>query len=187
MPRISRAEYLIETTLSKEPPVGWEPQAFEAYTGRPPQAEGELAKWIREASQVHYRATGKVAGLREWLAEHLAEATDDEMATFVAGSGALDTVKDASHATIRRLIGRHIVDRVEIWKGENWGSEGNIRIVYKENGRSDSANKIWQDTWASYDVLKWALRNWRNLYGARLIVGGQEAGVVSYRNPALAE
>lgn len=167
--------------------IGWEPGMFERFTGHNPKSEGELSKWIREASQAHYRATGKIAGLREWLSENLAKMTDDDMATFVAGSGALDTPSHVSHRTIRRVIGQHRVERVEIWKGDNWRADGNIKIVYKENGRADSPGVVWQDEWASYDVLKWALRNWRNLYGAPLFVSDQEAGVVGYRNPALAE
>ena len=165
--------------------VGWEPQAFEACVGRPPKADGELAKWIREASQAYYRATGRIAGLREWLKETI--SGDEDISNFVAGSGALDTPSHVSHRTIRRLVGQHVVERVEIWKGDNWRSDGNIKIVYKENGRADSPGVVWQDEWASYEVLKWALRNWRNLYGAPLFVNGQEAGVVGYRNPALAE
>lgn len=165
----------------------WEPSVFEKFFGRKPDCDGELAKWIREASQAYYQSTGRISGLRSWLEGYLTESSDEDMASFVAGSGALDTPSRVSHATIRRILGRHVIDRVEIWKGDNWGSEGNIRIVYKENGRADSPRKVWEDSWACYDVLKWALRNWRNLYGVRLIVNGQEAGTVSYRNPALAE
>lgn len=163
----------------------WHIGLFEKQFGRPPEQDGEVNRWIREASQLYYRATGKIAGLKGWMEEML--SSDEEMSNFVAGSGALDTPSHVSHRTIRRLIGRHVVERVEIWKGENWRSDGNIKIVYKENGRADSPGVVWQDEWASYEVLKWALRNWRNLYGAPLFVNGQEAGVVSYRNPALAE
>ncbi|MGV0949243.1 MAG: 2'-5' RNA ligase family protein [Azonexus sp.] len=172
----------------------WEPGVFESIVGRKPETDGELQKWVRDASQAHFRATGKVSGLRAWLE---AEMSDDEMASFVAGSGALDVKKEVSHRTIRRIIGGHIVDKVEIWRGNddpnrpeyprNPPREGNIRITYRSSGRADSPRETWEDGWCSYGVLKWALRNWRNLYGATLFVDGQEAGTVSYRNPALAE
>lgn len=169
----------------------WEASAFESMTGRKPETDGELQKWIREASQAHYQETGKIKGLREWLEEKVTEASDEEMAAFVAGSGALNTPSHVSHRTIRRIIGRHIVDKVEISRNDAGGPrgwrEGHIQITYKDNGRQDSPSKVWSDEWASYEVLKWALRNWRNLYGAPLFVAGQPAGEVGYRNPALAE
>lgn len=165
----------------------WEPAAFEAATGRKPETEGELQKWIREASQAYYRETGKIRGLREWLTSlQEVEMTDQEMQDFVQTSGTVDIPHKVNNATIRRLLGRVLVDRVEIKKnpGEFRNSrEGFIRIVYRLGNQS----RAWEDEWACFDVLKWSLRNWRNLYGVPLFVNGEPAGKVDYRNPALAE
>lgn len=171
----------------------WEAQAFESFMGRKPEADGELQKWIREASQAFYRETGNIKGLQGWL-QSLTES-DSDLDAFVRDSGAADVPAKMSHATIRRLMGKVLVDRVDIWKipRGNWNihdpnrgdlpREAKIQIVYRQG----NDRKVWNDSWCSYSVLKWALRNWRNLYGAPLFVDGEPAGKVDYRNPALAE
>lgn len=176
-----------EHTAKAVKETAWEPAAFEAATGRKPETEGELQKWIREASQAYYKTTGRIKGLREWLTSLQEVQMDDkEMADFVQSSGTVDIPHKVSHATIRRLLGRVLIDRVEIKKnpGEFRNSrEGFIRIVYRLGNQS----RAWEDEWACFDVLKWSLRNWRNLYGVPLFVNGEPAGKVDYRNPALAE
>lgn len=42
-----------------------------------------------------------------------------------------------------------------------------------------------QTTFASFQVLKQTVRNWRNLQKATLVVNGTELGYVSPKNPAL--
>jgi hypothetical protein len=83
-------------------------------------------------------------------------------------------------AGIRRYVARWPVKQVEIKVIERprGDTEGGVRIDFT-NGY------YWVGRFADYHVLKWALRNWRNLYGAKLIVNDQDAGQISYRNPAL--
>jgi hypothetical protein len=58
--------------------------------------------------------------------------------------------------------------------------EGGVKVMFHNNW-------YWTGRFACFGVLKWALRNWRNLYGAPLTVNGQPAGQVGYRNAALIE
>ena len=58
--------------------------------------------------------------------------------------------------------------------------EGGIQVLFGNDW-------YWIDRFASFSVLKHALRNWRNLYGADLVINGEPAGKVGYRNPALVE
>jgi 2'-5' RNA ligase len=87
-------------------------------------------------------------------------------------------------STVRRRVGRELVDTVWINKVDEpskmsgFGREGELRIYFhgKRAVKSD---------FCSFEVLKMSVRQWRNLYGAKLFVNGQEVGVVSYQNPAL--
>jgi len=85
---------------------------------------------------------------------------------------------------IRRRVGRELVDAVWIDKvdkpreGYDWGVEGELRIFF--HGKRTVITSF-----CSFDVLKMSVRQWRNIYGAKLFVNGKEAGVVSYMNPAL--
>lgn len=58
--------------------------------------------------------------------------------------------------------------------------EGFLRIDFM-NG------DYFETTFADFGVLMHALRNWRNLYGAPLVVDGKHRGKVAYGNPALQE
>jgi len=194
----SRADFRswLENRLAVQAVIpDWEAGMFESVFNRPPVQDGELAKWIREASQAHYQETKQIAGLREWLVEALGDPTEDEYEEFIRGSGVAIPKREASGRTIRRIIGGHRIDKVEIWKiekdarrpGYPWPPEAKIRITYFDNGRHDSPRQFWEDEWSCFSVLKWSLRNWRNLYGARLFVNDVESGTVGYRNPALGE
>lgn len=81
-------------------------------------------------------------------------------------------------AGIRAYIGRNLVDRVKVYPADN--REGILEIWF------DNGNYC-QTRWASFSVLKSALRTWRNLYGANLEIEWNEAGKIGYRNPALIE
>jgi len=77
---------------------------------------------------------------------------------------------------IRREVGRNIVKVVAIDK--IGAGEGKLAILF-DNGNSFETN------FASYGMLCWSVRLWRNLYGAPLIVCGTPSGLVSSRNPTL--
>ena len=79
---------------------------------------------------------------------------------------------------IRQAVGREVVNFVAIDRRPR--GEGNLFIEF--------SNMNWFKTdFASFDVLKDAVRRWRNLYGALLLVDGKVSGKVGYRNPALQE
>jgi hypothetical protein len=77
---------------------------------------------------------------------------------------------------IRQAVGKDRVKFVAIERRPH--HEGDLYIEF-ENG-----NRFRTD-FASFEVLKDTLRNWRNLHGARLYVDGREVGHVYYRTPAL--
>ena len=79
---------------------------------------------------------------------------------------------------IKSYVSKNPVRYVEIQQFEH--DEGGIKIVF-QNGY------YWLGRWADYTVVKWALRNWRNLAGAELRMNGKSVGKIGYRNPALAE
>lgn len=67
-----KTEYTLGSQVKGEKAINeglstWETKAFESFMGRPPESEGELQKWIREAYQLFYRETGNIKGLRGWL------------------------------------------------------------------------------------------------------------------------
>jgi hypothetical protein len=86
---------------------------------------------------------------------------------------------------IRRRVGRELVDAVWIDKVDKprsdavpGGIEGELRIFF--HGKRTVITSF-----CSFEVLKMSVRQWRNIYGAKLFVNGKESGVVSYTNPAL--
>lgn len=80
-------------------------------------------------------------------------------------------------AQLRRAVSKNLVKLVEI-SGENDRSEGLLRIEF-ENGN------VCVVPFASYQVLKQVISQWRSLYGAPLKVNGQDKGKVENRNEAL--
>ena len=79
---------------------------------------------------------------------------------------------------IREYVSRMPVKLIRIQQLDK--GEGGIRVDFTNNW-------YWLGRFASFGVLKWALRSWRNLYGAPLIVNGEPSGTVDYRNRALQE
>ena len=78
---------------------------------------------------------------------------------------------------LRARCGTHLVHTVSIMHGPH-ESMGVLAVIF-EDGACCRAE------WASYDVLCYALLNWRNLYGSRLLVDGLEIEAVSNRNQYL--
>ena len=82
---------------------------------------------------------------------------------------------------LRTWVRQYPIQSVEIRrKGESEHSDGAMLVRFM-NGWYCVTH------WSSYSVLTNSLRNWRNLEGAKLIVNGQDAGKIGYRNPALQE
>lgn len=79
---------------------------------------------------------------------------------------------------IREYVSRMPVSHVMIQELDR--GEGGVKVMFTNNW-------YWTGRFACFGVLKWALRNWRNLYGAPLTVNGQPGGQVGYRNSALIE
>lgn len=77
---------------------------------------------------------------------------------------------------IRAAVGRQHVKLVSIQHRPD--QQGELYIEF------DNGNHFTTD-FADFSVLKDAVRNWRNLYGARLQVDWKNVGKVEYRNPAL--
>ena len=77
---------------------------------------------------------------------------------------------------IRRYVGQNLVSFVEL-KAIDKGM-GMLYIVF-DNGAT------FETPFASYAVLKNAVRQWRNLYGADLKIEGEDKGTIAYDNPAL--
>ena len=82
---------------------------------------------------------------------------------------------------IRQYVSRRLVRRVEIreFHGPHQG-EGGIKVTFDDD-------YYWLGRFADFGVLKWVLRNWRNLYGAPLFVNDNPAGKIDYHNPVLQE
>jgi hypothetical protein len=79
---------------------------------------------------------------------------------------------------IREYVGKNIIKTVAVDRvGQG---EGQLSILF-ENGSS------FQTNFASFSVLCWFVRGWRNAYGAPLLVNGEECGTVRYNNVALME
>lgn len=84
-----------------------------------------------------------------------------------------------NQSALRRKVGKDAVRWVAIDENVNNG-EGRLMMLF-ENG-----DKV-EFGWASFNVLRMSLRNWRNLYGAKLLINHQEVGVVSKDNSKLIE
>jgi hypothetical protein len=197
--------------------MSWQFNLCRMDTGSSPEDGEALGRWLRKIADEYHQETGRNMDFmlrasrddfREWienrlvvrnalgvndpLQQEIGEAVDVDFDQMATAAGILDQPVDHSHGTMRRKAGKHIVDRVEIWNEKapedyRWKDVGGIRIVYWQSGQSGQPKKVWSSQWASYWVLKNALRNWRNLYGVPLFVDGVESGVVGYRNPALIE
>lgn len=81
-------------------------------------------------------------------------------------------------AGIRRYVGKHTIKWLAIDTIGKNGLEGKLMILFGD-GSSFETN------FASYTVLKIWIRNWRNVYGAPLLVNGRPKGIVEYYNPSL--
>jgi hypothetical protein len=79
---------------------------------------------------------------------------------------------------IREYVSQMPVQRVLIQELDK--GHGGIRVDFVNHW-------CWKGRFASFGTLKWALRSWRNLFGAPLIVNGTPSGTVGYRNAALQE
>lgn len=81
---------------------------------------------------------------------------------------------------IREAVGKQLVKTVSISPiGNERYPEGKLMILF-DNGDNYETN------FASYQVLALSLLNWRNLYGAPLVIDCDwECGVVEYRNKKL--
>jgi hypothetical protein len=93
----------------------------------------------------------------------------------------MEVILDKDGKTIRtsrnlRGIRRHV--------SENWvkavhitqtGYAGALTVAF---GNGDD----YTTKFASFDVLKNSIRNWRNLYGARLVVNGEDCGLIAKYN-----
>ena len=90
--------------------------------------------------------------------------------------------KSRNLAGIRRYVAQYAVARVRIkeLKDGMVHADGGIKVIF-QNGW------YWATRYSDYGVLLNSLRNWRNLYGVPLVVNGEPAGVVGYKNPALIE
>lgn len=90
-----------------------------------------------------------------------------------------------SGRSFRRLVGQYPAQGVYIWGKTH--SEGRIVVVLSMPQGFGNPRKEWpiQQNWASFDILAYSLRTWRNLQGADLFINGVPAGKVAYRNPAL--
>ena len=77
---------------------------------------------------------------------------------------------------LRRAVGKQLVSWVSI--NEIAKEEGKLCVMFA-NGDSCETN------FASFYVLKRVIRNWRNLYGVKLLAQGEDVGTICYSNPAL--
>jgi hypothetical protein len=91
-------------------------------------------------------------------------------------------------AGIRRLVSKKLIKELEIGRKEvmlgegspksEVASDGVLRILFDDGTR-------YATDFASYTVLKNFVRQWRNVYGAPLLVEGKARGKVDYKNEAL--
>lgn len=77
---------------------------------------------------------------------------------------------------IRQYVSKHEVKVVSIDEIAN--GEGKLCILFV-NGSSFECN------FASFRVLKQSILNWRNLYGYRIIINGNRAGLICHANNSL--
>lgn len=86
----------------------------------------------------------------------------------------------ASSKNLRGLhtwVRKYLVLSIHIWK--DGPGEGKLRVVFDDN-LSCSCQ------FASFEVLKYHVSQWRSVYGVPLTVEHKDASVVSKANPALA-
>lgn len=79
---------------------------------------------------------------------------------------------------IREFVGKHLIKVVDISKIGT--SEGKLCILF-EDGYSFETN------FASFQTLKETVRNWRNMYGAPLLINGISRGIVKVDNSFLGD
>lgn len=80
---------------------------------------------------------------------------------------------------IRRYVGGSHPRLIKILAINRVGDdEGKLCILFEDRSSFET-------NFFSFDCVKRMVRNWRNVYGARLVVNGVDAGEVGYRNPAL--
>jgi hypothetical protein len=84
--------------------------------------------------------------------------------------------KSKNLAGIRRYVSRNLIKCLAIDSIGN--GNGKLCILF-DNGSSFECN------FTSFEVLKNFVRNWRNVYGAKLVVNGFESQGISYQNIAL--
>lgn len=93
---------------------------------------------------------------------------------------------------LRFHVSRNIVNRVEIESGPPppvaYGTAKLVVIseISQGYGNPSTYRRYWVD-FSCKTVLAQTLRQWTNLQGAPLIVDGQPAGKIAYRNPVLTE
>jgi hypothetical protein len=84
-----------------------------------------------------------------------------------------------NQAVVRRYTSTHLVKVVAIDKiGSGADPEAKLMILFE-------GDVSYEHNWASYCVLCETVRNWRNLHGAPLRVGGQRCGLVGTTNKVL--
>lgn len=82
---------------------------------------------------------------------------------------------------IRRYAGKHVVKILDISNTRNFDCilDGGLLSILFEGGVS------FQTDFASFEVLRDFVRRWRNVWGAPLLVNGENKGEISYHNSAL--
>lgn len=89
--------------------------------------------------------------------------------------------KTTNLRAIHRYAGKNLAKLVEIVRKADNGisqREGLLTIRFENDS-------LFSCEFASYEVLKYHLRCWRNLYGTRLYIGGVGYGLIGYKNPYL--
>ena len=85
----------------------------------------------------------------------------------------------SSHSNLgwlRRAVSRWVVDTVYLHRKIT--GEGELSVDFADGGK-------YLVDFASFAVLCWTLRNWRNLRGVELRIDGQAAGTVDFHNKTL--
>ena len=95
----------------------------------------------------------------------------------IIGPGGKTVVRSRNLAGVRRYLRNHLVTRVNIWQfADSRHSElGALEILFDKG-------EWYRTRWESFSLLKWALRNWRNLYGVPLFIHGKPCGKIGFHN-----
>jgi hypothetical protein len=90
---------------------------------------------------------------------------------------------------IRTAVGKYVVEHVSIARASRGAVDGGgwLEVLFKDAGNGRYNGATFRAHFASFEVLRNFVRNWRNVYGAALIVDGAACGVVEYRNAALVD